>query len=207
MTSVISYEFSPDCIVKYTDDSTDNAESHFSPYLWNGTSTVPLTMSLIQNLPEEKYGAKEGVFIKGDGSLTNWKKRYFVLRGGLLMYFKNNLALTCNGCIPLKDCVVEIPNENRKSFSWKGRTTIDGFELSIAHKTRRSFMLIFETLNERNEWKTFLSNYIIMTFLSRSYEYAKKIALVDTGCLMIKKKVNRVNGETDLLPSFKNHSR
>lgn len=204
--SFVSVDYGDGKMIKWMSDTNgDPALDHFSPVLRDGEKDVPLTLELIRQLPDDAYGNKDGYVYKGDVSLTSWTKRYIIICGGMLVYFKNNSTSKPQGVIPLQDCVVELPNDNRASFALKGRQGVEGFEMRITHHVRRPFIVVFTTSVEREEWRKYLIGYIFFTFLSNKFPIAERVIHVDE-CLMLKKKVKN-HGESDLLPSFKNHQR
>jgi hypothetical protein len=206
MTSnfVTSIEYTDNLITKWVSDGPDQSNSHFSPYLYDGEKHIPLTLQLIETLPKDKFNFKDAEVYKGDTTLVSWKKRYIIVCGGMLIYFKTSTTSKPQGAIPLDNCFIDLPNDNRKSFAWKGRDGVDGYEMRITHNTRRPFLVIFSTYAQREEWTKFLREYIIIAFLSRGYKLGGTLSEVEGGCVMVKKKIKH-NG--DLLPSFKNHQR
>jgi hypothetical protein len=67
---------------------------------------------------------------KGNSDQRSWKLRYFVVRGGLMTYFKDKDSSKPQGTIPLKECSIDLPNDGRKSFLLRGRgRDVDGYEM------------------------------------------------------------------------------
>lgn len=157
------------------------SENKYQMYLNTGTDRRPATLEDLNSLPIESYHRKDGVFVKGNSELTKFESRYFVVGGGMMTYFKNNQTSIPQGTIPLKDCTIELPNEERKSFANLGREKVKGYELRISHQQRRPFILFFESSKERNEWKVYLTNYIAQSFVSSEYRYAEAIEAVKDG--------------------------
>ncbi len=70
------------------------------------------------------------ICVSANSDLTSWKTRYFIVRGGLMTYFKDSVTAKPQGTIPLKDCSIDLPNDGRKSFLMRGRgREADGFEI------------------------------------------------------------------------------
>ena len=136
--------------IEWLCSSSGLKEEHFEPWFFDGNKKVPLLMSHLKSLPEEMCGSKEGDFMKGykkflifswkilifcffeigNSDQTSWKLRYFVVRGGLMTYFKDALTSKPQGAIPLKGCSIDLPNDKRKSFLLRGRgKDADGYEI------------------------------------------------------------------------------
>jgi hypothetical protein len=162
-------------------------DKQFEPYILDSLGErYPATFDLLSNLPAESGRPKDGLFYKGNSDSTSWKLRYFFIRGGLMTYFKDKGAVIPQGTIPLKDCVVEFPNDKRKSFIRLGRSGLDGYELKITHPSRRPFILAFSSSKEREEWSSDLTRYIAQTFASKEYHLAEVIESVSYGLFAAK---------------------
>lgn len=190
------------------DSDNSKKESHFSGWIRRGEKLLPLTLEALRSLPPDPFESKSIELYKGDSQLISWKKRYCVVKGGMISYFVNSSTSKPQGIIPLQDCAIDLPNDNRKSFAMKGRPGVDGYEIRISHHTRRPFILVFATHGEREEWRLYLSGYIAHAFLGKEYHYGKIIFKVDEGCLMTKRhgKAGK-NGTHDILPQFKSQQR
>jgi hypothetical protein len=176
-------------------------DKQYEAYVYDGHDHVLATLERLIALPLDRYSPKDGTFYKGNSDSTSWKSRYFYLRGGLLTYFKDKNSVEPKGTIPLRDCVVEYPNDKRKSFVRLGRSGVDGFELKISHVTRRPFIVAFPTSKERDDWQIYLTRYIAQTFASAEYHLAEVICSVSNG-LATTRKIGTIgiNGEPDQYP-------
>eukprot|EP00602_Paraphysomonas_sp_CaronLab_P004598 CAMPEP_0185035618 /NCGR_PEP_ID=MMETSP1103-20130426/27312_1 /TAXON_ID=36769 /ORGANISM="Paraphysomonas bandaiensis, Strain Caron Lab Isolate" /LENGTH=820 /DNA_ID=CAMNT_0027572783 /DNA_START=1 /DNA_END=2463 /DNA_ORIENTATION=- len=175
--------------------SGQGEKNHYDAWICDGEKKISVTRDDLLRLPEEPPGFKDGEFMKGDSNLVSWKKRYFIVRGGLMTYFQDANAVKPKGTIPLNHCSLELPNDNRKSFSLKGRKDVDGFELRVSHATRRPFVLVFLTDAERRDWQKFLVKYIAYISVSKEYRLAEVISKVEGGCYVIRKPVSTDRGE------------
>lgn len=192
--------------VKYKGDGGVRCEwkkkdKQYEPYVYDGHDHHLATLEKLNNLPNDPYRPKDGIFYKGNSDGTSWKSRYFYLRGGLFTYFKDQTSQEAKGTIPLKDCVVEYPNDKRKSFVRLGRSGVDGYELKISHATRRPFILAFPSSKDREEWQEYLTRYIAQTFASAEYHLAEVICSVSNG-LYARRSVGiiGINGQEDQYP-------
>jgi hypothetical protein len=82
-----------------------------------------------------------GFFIKSNQAQSTWKRRFFVARAGLLVFFKDDpsrqppgVATIPQGAVPLRGCHVALPEDFRRSFAWKPRKGVTGFELKLGHR-------------------------------------------------------------------------
>lgn len=150
-------------------------------YLYDGLERRLANLNDLNNLPSELSIKKDGVFLKGNSDFKKWETRYFLVRGGAMTYFKDNQTLEPQGTIPLENCVIELPNEDRKSFVRLGRSGVNGYELKLTHSERRPFIFVFSSAMERNEWRTYLQQYIAQTFVSKEYRLSEAIESVKSG--------------------------
>lgn len=150
---------------------------NYQPYYYDGFEYKEMTLEHFNELPNEVCNKKEGVFIKGNTDLTSWTQRYFLVRGGMMTYFVNNRKKTPQGTIPLKNCYIEVPNEEGDA---------NQFELRILHPQRRQYVFKFPNRITRDEWKTYLTNYIAKSFVSKKYRLAEAIEHVVKGDCMNK---------------------
>lgn len=158
----------------------------FKLYINDGLDRRNITLEDLNNLPHESYIHRDGVFIKGNSDFSKWETRYFLVRGGVMTYFKDNRSSESQGTIPLENCVIELPNEERKSFVRLGRSGVNGYELKLTHFERRPFILVFSTAMERKEWKEYLTRYIAQTFVSNEYRLSEVIESVINGVFVRK---------------------
>lgn len=156
-------------------------DKQYEPYIYDGMDHHLATLERLIALPLEICNIKDGVFYKGNSDATSWKLRYFYIRGGLMTYFKDSKSSQPQGTIPLKDCVIEYPNDKRKSFIRLGRSNLDGYELKISHSSRRPFIIAFSNSKDRDDWKIYLTKYIAQTFISNEYHLAEIIESVSMG--------------------------
>ena len=82
-----------------------------------------------------------GFFIKSNQAQSSWKRRFFVVQGGLLLFFKDDpslqppgVAVLPQGAVPLQHCDLSLPMDFRRSFAWKPRKGVSGFELKLSHR-------------------------------------------------------------------------
>jgi len=98
----------------------------------------------------------EGELLKRGWKITNWKRRYFVLKTNLLLYFlqkedalKN--LMSHQGCIPLECVTIELNDKlHEKDFSF-----------CISHPQRRTFIMAAANEEERSTWMKMLDKAVI----------------------------------------------
>jgi hypothetical protein len=106
----------------------------------------------------------------------------------MLTYFIDINSVESQGTIPLKGCVIDVPNDGRKSFSLRGRIGFSGYEIRISHNVRRPFVLALSTSAERDEWRKYLTQYIATVFISEEYRLAEVVETVCTGFYAVQRK-------------------
>ncbi|KAJ3447866.1 sesquipedalian [Anaeramoeba flamelloides] len=82
---------------------------------------------------------KQGWMTKRGGSFKSWKKRWFVLHGASLMYYKIENDKTPLGEIALKDVSIKMLTDGKHSYC-------------IDHPDRRSYYLRCSDDKERKDW-------------------------------------------------------
>jgi curved DNA-binding protein CbpA len=95
---------------------------------------------------------KQGYMLKKGEERSNWKKRWFVLSGPFLAYFKtgdeeDGKGKNRLGMIPLRACKIERFFHRRRKFCFR-----------IFHKQRRAFYLACESEEEYFDWLDKLSH-------------------------------------------------
>eukprot|EP00742_Colponemidia_sp_Colp-10_P002091 GILJ01002233.1.p1 GENE.GILJ01002233.1~~GILJ01002233.1.p1 ORF type:complete len:513 (+),score=64.21 GILJ01002233.1:87-1625(+) len=110
--------------------------------------------------------AKEGWLTKQGGRIKTWKKRYFILSGRILHYFKDAEAVEPCGFIPLVNIFVrlldpttiEITNNTElKRGSIKSAKRTSGGALVPGRHTR--YVMCAESADEAKEWCALLSSF------------------------------------------------
>eukprot|EP00743_Colponemidia_sp_Colp-15_P009442 GILK01010322.1.p1 GENE.GILK01010322.1~~GILK01010322.1.p1 ORF type:complete len:519 (+),score=75.99 GILK01010322.1:94-1650(+) len=110
--------------------------------------------------------AKEGWLTKQGGRIKTWKKRYFILSGRILHYFKDAEAVEPCGFIPLVNIFVrlldpmtiEITNStDLKRGSIKSAKRTSGGALVPGRHTR--YVMCAESAEEAKEWCALLSSF------------------------------------------------
>ncbi|XP_063051004.1 rho GTPase-activating protein 25 isoform X2 [Engraulis encrasicolus] len=90
--------------------------------------------------------AKSGWLKKQRSIVKNWQLRYFVLRGNILTYYKDDRESTSQGTIPLWSCQVNELSSNDDKFL---------FEIirpSSGDRERDPYVLMARTQAEKDEW-------------------------------------------------------
>ena len=86
---------------------------------------------------------KAGWMSKQGGVITNWKKRYLVLRPGILYYFKDENAVEPQGVILLENATAEAGTKSNSA----------GKENSMLVNTPlRTYIIVLASAAERDEW-------------------------------------------------------
>jgi hypothetical protein len=82
-----------------------------------------------------------GFFVKANQAQNSWKRRFFVVRAGMLVFFKDDpakqppgVATIPQGAVPLQGCEAAMPMDFARSFSTKPRKGVTGFELKLTHR-------------------------------------------------------------------------
>ncbi|KAJ3444284.1 ribosomal protein S6 KINASE [Anaeramoeba flamelloides] len=101
---------------------------------------------------DSKKVYKQGFLVKRGALIKSWKKRWFVIRGSVLSYYKSKTAKFPKGLIPLTPGVtVEITKKGRKKFV---------FSVTIPQK--RTFFISASSEEDRKEWMEAISDTIKM---------------------------------------------
>ena len=90
---------------------------------------------------------KEGFLTKQGGAIKTWKRRWFVLKGNKLWYFKGRTDTSAKGFIELEPTTL-VRDEGTCNKKKKPMFSIQARGL----KGRRLFMIYPETAQERDEW-------------------------------------------------------
>jgi len=90
---------------------------------------------------------KDGFLTKQGGAIKTWKKRWFVLKGSKLWYFKSRTDLSAKGFIELEATTLD-RDESANNKKKKTMFSIQARGL----KGRRVFMMYPETQQEAQEW-------------------------------------------------------
>ena len=86
---------------------------------------------------------KAGWMSKQGGAIKNWKKRYLVLRPGILYYFKGEDAVEPQGMVLLENATAE---EGTKSNSAGKENAM------LVHTPLRTYIIVLASAAERDDW-------------------------------------------------------
>jgi hypothetical protein len=86
-----------------------------------------------------KQTEKEGYLIKQGKIVRSWKRRWFVLTGSTLYYFKSKGDAEAAGAIPLQRCTVHVNRAKKYSFE-------------VGTQQNRTFYLQAEDQTTMDEW-------------------------------------------------------
>ena len=103
------------------------------------------TMDSLNNSgPSNQWPEKEGMLTKQGGFHRNWKKRWFVLVGGVLTYYANEKKKEVKGVVELDNCLVTATKDE----------AIGGkkFCLGVYHKTNRTFFCQAADEDDLKSW-------------------------------------------------------
>jgi cytohesin len=101
---------------------------------------------------------REGYLVKQGGRVKTWKKRWFILTGNCLYYFKDQIDTTPCGIIPLENLKVRDLEKNQfelfhevdtKSAIKAAKTNSDGKIIEGRHS---SYLFSCETKDEKQDW-------------------------------------------------------
>lgn len=133
----------------------------------------------------------KGYLTKQGGRIKTWKKRWFVLAGSCLLYFKSNMDKDPCGIIPLENLVVK-PISTKRKFIFELKSTGDGPVKASSRKGRGfviahhdSYIFQASTLEEMNLW---------MESLTRNIYKNPFFQLLDT-------KKKKLEGDSNSKPS------
>lgn len=103
---------------------------------------------------------RQGWLTKRGGIVKNWKRRWFVLRGNMLYYYRNTKIKTPLGFIPVDRCSVELLNtdDDFKKHGIRLPRRKQGFVFQITdpcsafNRWHPSYYLMAETEEDMDEW-------------------------------------------------------
>ncbi|KAJ6229599.1 ribosomal protein S6 KINASE [Anaeramoeba flamelloides] len=126
---------------------------------------------------------KQGFLVKQGNLVKNWKKRWFVISGSILSYYKSKNGKFPKGLIPLTHgIIVEHAKKRRKKWVF-----------SITIPQQRTFYISAATEEERDEWMKVLLNTVKVLKTDKvSLKDFKLISVIGRGTygkvMLVKKK-------------------
>jgi len=126
---------------------SQDQNTSFGSFFWGLFSSKP-TLPLKQSLT---HSEKQGYLTKQGAIIKNWQKRWVVLEGNNLYYFKDHEAQEPRGVIALEDCTIQDAYEQMKR----------PFCFAIVHPANRAFYFMATSQPELESWMAALNEKII----------------------------------------------